>query len=90
MSHQKLVRVIVQEQDGRPLKNARVAIESGPEPIPDIAALTNEHGEVSMSVPKPGEYRFVCVADRFAETHVEVIVTDADQSIVTVTLNRGI
>ena len=86
MNERKLVRVIIQDADGRLITNARVSIEAGPESTPDIAALTNDRGEVLMSVPKPGKYSFVCVANRFLISHTMVVVTNAAQSSVTMTL----
>ena len=86
MDERKLVRVIIQDAGGRLITDARVSIEAGPEPTPDIAALTNEQGEVLMSVPKSGKYSFVCVANSFLISRTVVVVNNSEQSSVTMTL----
>ena len=86
MNEWKLVRVIIQDAGGRLITNARVSIEAGPESAPDIAALSNDQGEVLMSVPKPGKYSFVCVANGFLISRRVIVVTNAAQSSVTMAL----
>jgi hypothetical protein len=76
MGNRRLVRVKVQDTSGRPIPNARVFIESGPEPFPDIAALSDDHGEVLMRVPSAGQYGFVCAAEGFGTAHAMVVVVD--------------
>jgi len=56
----------VRDARGQPVADARVYFRSGPEPLPDIAALTNDAGEFSLSVPAAGTYVLEVSADGFA------------------------
>lgn len=47
---------IVLDADGGPVTGARVALEAGPVPLPDIALLTGEDGTFWLDVPQVGEY----------------------------------
>jgi hypothetical protein len=48
-------------QDSLPLSEVIVSIISSPEPVPDVAAITNENGEFSFGYLKNGDYeiRFI-------------------------------
>lgn len=87
MGNRRLVRAKVQDRSGRPVANARVFIESGPEPFPDIAALSDENGEVFMRVPTAGQYGFGCAAEGFGTAHSVVVVVDEAQPTVVIELS---
>ncbi len=87
MGNRKLVRARIQDPSGLPIANARVFIESGPEPFPDIAALSDDHGEVLMSVPSAGRYGFVCAAEGFGTAHAVVEVANQAQPTVVIELS---
>ena len=72
--HSTTVSGRVSDSRGRPLGDTRVSFESGPVPLPDIAALTNDRGEFSLSVPVAGVYQIGCVAEGFARATVSVNV----------------
>jgi len=68
MSNEKEISVIygvVHDPDGKPVSGARVYFTASPVALPDIAALTNDKGEYSLSVPVSGKYRIGCTADEF-------------------------
>ncbi len=84
-----LIRGVVRDPGGSPIPAARAYFVGGPEPTPDIAALTDQGGEFAFSVPAPGAYRIECAADGFAsqratidvgeqeETRLEILLTPA-------------
>ena len=87
MSDRRLLRAKIQDPDGRPIANARLFIESGPEPFPDIAALSNDQGEVFMSLPSAGRYGLVCAIEGFGVSHVIVLVADEASPTVVIELS---
>ncbi|WP_298885831.1 carboxypeptidase regulatory-like domain-containing protein [uncultured Serinicoccus sp.] len=50
------IRGVVLDADGGPVPGARVALEAGPVPLPDIALLTGADGTFELDLPSPGEY----------------------------------
>ena len=81
MSDTRLVRAVVEDTDGRPIANARVSIADGPAPTPDIAALTDHQGRVTLSLPCAGEYRLVCAADSYGTEHHVVVATEPSNAV---------
>jgi hypothetical protein len=71
---------IVRDSRGNPVAQARVYFTGGPEPWPDIAALTDNNGTFSLSAPSPGTYTIECVAEGFAPVVATVTVT-GDQEV---------
>ena len=69
--HSPTILVVVRDTRGHPLVGARVFFLEGPVSLPDIAALTDETGACSLSVPMAGNYRIRCVADDHEPTDVE-------------------
>lgn len=55
------ITLTVQQQDGEPVKQARVLLTSGPRHA-DLAALTNAMGRASFGGLLPGEYEFAVLA----------------------------
>jgi hypothetical protein len=60
-----LIAGVVRDPQGRPVEGARVYFSEGPDPLPDVAALTNSDGEFSLAAPSSGTYRVECNADEF-------------------------
>lgn len=56
----------VRGPDGSPIPQARAYFVSGPEPFPDIAALTDAEGRFTLSAPSAGAYSIECAAEGFA------------------------
>jgi len=50
---------IVLDAAGGPVPGARVALEAGPVPLPDVALLTGDDGIFWLDVPQEGEYAVV-------------------------------
>ena len=59
---------------GGAIAGACVFFLEGPVALPDIAALTNEKGEFSLSVPVPGAYRIGCAADGHPPAQVDTVI----------------
>ncbi len=57
------ITVRVRDQSGRAVAGARIFFLNGPQPLPEIAALTNQQGECVLTLPKPGDYRIACATD---------------------------
>jgi hypothetical protein len=53
----------VRDAHGQPVPAARVFFVSGPTALPDIAALTDDRGAFSLSVPVAGRYEIRAVSD---------------------------
>lgn len=81
-----VVAGVVRDPRGRPVSQARVYFSSGPAEVPDIAALTNEEGEFSLSAPVEGTYRIECAAEGFTQTSVTVNVKRGGASKVQIKL----
>lgn len=54
---------VVDAEDGNPVADASVIIVDGPQPVPDIAALTDESGGFALGVPVHGAWR-LCIFDQ--------------------------
>lgn len=65
---------VVRGPKGKPIANARVYFTSGPVPLPEIAALTDEDGKFSLTAPAPGEYVIEGAADDFSPRSSKVTV----------------
>jgi hypothetical protein len=53
-----------------PIADARVYFIAGPDPLPDIAALTDSDGTFVMTVPGAGKYKIQISADGFPEKSI--------------------
>ena len=67
-----LITGVVRDPKGKPVEGARVYFSDGPEPLPDVAALTNSDGEFSLAAPSSGTYRVEINADEFAAESLTV------------------
>ncbi|MWA15375.1 carboxypeptidase-like regulatory domain-containing protein [Streptomyces sp. BA2] len=54
---------VVRDTSGAPVPGAHVLFTEGPQPLPDIAAVTDTEGRFSLGAPTTGEYTLVCRAD---------------------------
>ncbi|MFE6161270.1 carboxypeptidase-like regulatory domain-containing protein [Streptomyces sp. NPDC056486] len=54
---------VVRDASGTPVTGAHVLFTDGPQPLPDIAALTDAEGRFSLSAPTTGVYTLTCRAD---------------------------
>jgi hypothetical protein len=54
---------VVLDHDGTAMPEARVSFAAGPDPLPDIAALTDSHGRFQLSAPGSGRYTLAVTAD---------------------------
>jgi hypothetical protein len=67
-----LIRGVVRSIEGSPIVQARAYFVGAPAAVPDIAALTNERGEFTLSAPAAGTYRVECAAEGFSGKTVTV------------------
>jgi hypothetical protein len=75
-----LIRGVVRDPAGSPIPEARAYFVGGPEPFPDIAALTDEGGEFTLSAPAPGAYRIECAAGGFSSRLFAVDVGEDEET----------
>ncbi|MGH9879860.1 MAG: carboxypeptidase-like regulatory domain-containing protein [Pyrinomonadaceae bacterium] len=75
-------------RDGRPIAMARIYFTAGPQPLPEIAALTNDDGTFSLTAPQPGKYSIQCAADGFATKSVTVTVSQGQTVHLDIELKR--
>lgn len=68
------------------MANARVYCTQAPVDIPDIAALTNEDGEVLLAAPAPGHYSFEFNADGYRKGTIEVDIVQQKEVAVSIVL----
>jgi hypothetical protein len=85
MAH--VIRGVVRDPDGSPVRQARVAIAGGPVPVPDVAILTDDGGEFALTAPAPGTYRVRADADGFAPG-TESVDVGGDEARVEIPLGR--
>ncbi|HZA19990.1 MAG TPA: carboxypeptidase-like regulatory domain-containing protein [Actinomycetota bacterium] len=76
-----VIHGIVRDRAGVPVSQARVYFVSGPDPFPDIAALTSEEGRFSLSAPSPGAYLIECNAEGFATEVIGVHVEGQEEGV---------
>jgi hypothetical protein len=84
-----LILGTVRGPEAIPLAEARAFFVSGPEPFPDIAALTNERGEFALAAPSPGTYRIQCVAEGFEPQIVSVDAEESGETRLEISLRPG-
>jgi hypothetical protein len=75
-----LIRGVVRDPGGSPIPAARAYFVAGPEPFPDIAALTNEGGEFTLSASDPGVFRIECAAEGFSSRVIAVDVGEDEET----------
>jgi hypothetical protein len=80
-----LIHGTVVDPGGGPVEWASVWLAAGPQPTPDIAALTDATGGFTLTAPGPGIYRIGCRAEGYEPVEVEVDVGTADVEV-TITL----
>lgn len=74
-----LIRGVVRDPRGSAIPAARAYFVGGPEPFPDIAALTDQGGEFTLSATAPGPYRIECAAEGFSSRVTAVDVGDDEE-----------
>lgn len=82
----KLIRGVVRDPQGLPVPQARAQFLSGPDPLPDIAALTDSDGTFILSAPSPGNYRIECTADGFVPVVTSVDLREAEEAHLEISL----
>lgn len=83
-----VIRGAVLGPDGSPVAEARVYFVSGPDPFPDIAALTDAEGRFALPAASGGAYAIGCAAEGFTQETVRVDVDEGQERAVEITLRR--
>lgn len=68
MPSASIIAGLVRDAADRPVGAARVYFVEAPVAVPDIAALTDDHGRFTLSVPVPGTYRVEVASEGFTST----------------------
>ena len=79
----------VLDGEGNPIAGARVYFVGGPGSFPDVAALTNEQGAVTLTAPTPGSYEIEAAAEGFAPRKAAVTVTAGEQTTSEIVLEKA-
>ena len=79
----------VVDEDESPVPRARVAFVSGPEPLPDIAAVTNDVGAFTLSARLTGVYELECFAEGFYPSRLRVKLSNGKTVQVTFRLTHA-
>lgn len=81
-----VIHGIVRGPDGSAIPQARAYFVSGPEPFPDIAALTDGEGRFTLSARSAGAYAIECAAERFAPEAVTLDLRGDEERRIEITL----
>lgn len=79
---------VVIDNNCNAVSGARVSFVSGPVPLPDIAALTDNNGSFVISAPVPGEYVIEVVSEQFIAKKVNVAVESNEEKHIEIELSR--
>jgi len=79
---------VVKDNNGNPISAARVSYVSGPVPLPDIAALTDNNGNFVVTAPVPGEYIIEIISERFIAQKVKVAIESNQKKHIEIILSR--
>jgi hypothetical protein len=70
---------VVKDNNGNAISGARVSFVSGPVPLPDIAALTDNNGTFVISAPVQGEYIIEIVSEQLIVKKVKIAIESNNQ-----------
>jgi hypothetical protein len=85
-SRSALITGRVFESGGQPIQGARVLFVNAPEPVPDIAALTDASGCFTLAAPWAGAYTVQVAADGFRSQQVNVTLGAGEKSELSIEL----
>jgi len=76
MAKASVISGTVRGPDGKAVSGARVYFTEGPVSFPEIAAITDESGDYSLTAPAPGTWGVACAADELTRKISNVSVSD--------------
>lgn len=76
----RVIRGIVRSA-GAPVPFARVMVEMGPGPMPDIAILSGADGRFAVDTPFRGPYALMISADEYRPAHLTADVSNPEDSV---------
>lgn len=79
----------VADASGKPLPEARVYFTAGPEPFPEIAAVTDARGIFRLTARSAGTYELGCAADGYVQQRVKVDTAERSALEVDVVLRKS-
>lgn len=88
MDAMTIIRGQVVDSQGRPVAEAAAYIVSAPVSMPDIAQLTDDQGQFTMSAPVPGHYTIGVRSDDWGLTQTDVEVSGEEPVAVEVRFTR--
>lgn len=80
---------VVKDNNGNAIPGARVSFISGPVPLPDIAAVTDNNGSFVISAPVTGDYVIEVVSDQFIPKRSEVAVKSNERKDIEINLSKS-
>jgi hypothetical protein len=82
----RVIRGTVRDASG-PVAGAVVSFVAGPTALPDIATLTDPHGDFALSAPIPGRYTVAAVFPDGHQARQDVDIAEGDD-VVAVLISR--
>ena len=79
---------VVRGQNGQPVPNARIVFADAPVAVPDIAALTDDHGVFALLAPAPGIYVIGCYADGYTTADAAIEIIDSQPARIEIQLEQ--
>ena len=83
-----MISGVVRDQTGKPVESARVYFTGGPEPFPDVAALTGPDGRFVLSAPSEGTYTLESSGEGTARASATVDVRNDEETAVEIRLQE--
>jgi hypothetical protein len=83
-----LIRGHVVDPQGHPVAEVAVYVVSAPTSMPDIAQLTDEKGQFTMSVPRLGRYTLGFRSEAWGSTQAEIEISSEEPVTIEVQFRR--
>lgn len=79
---------VVSDNSGLPIAGARIYFIDSPVALPDIAVLSDDNGQFSLSVPAAGNYQIGCAADGFSSSTATINVASGLEAHINIKLKK--
>jgi hypothetical protein len=76
-----LIHGVLIDEHEAPIPWASVLFTEAPVPLPDVAAMTDDHGGFTLTAPAPGRYRLRCQAPDHEPAELTVDVGGGDVTV---------
>jgi hypothetical protein len=88
MANTSIISATVLDSKGEPVADARAYFIDGPVPLADVATLTDDSGNFSLTAPAAGTYQIECSAEGFATATVTISVSNGQDVQVEIRLGK--